>query len=55
MNKDFKSPWQIIKKLKPRLDIELAGLSPVMLDCRGLDYITHDELSLKRYDLLCYP
>jgi len=55
MNKDFKSPWQIIRKLKPRMDIELARLPPVMLDWLGPDYITRDELDLRGYDVPCYP
>jgi len=32
MNKDFSSHWQIIKKVKPKIDIELARLPPVMLE-----------------------
>ena len=55
MNKDFKSPGQIIKKVKPKMNIELAGLPPLMLDWLGPDYITRDELSLRGYDVPCYP
>jgi len=55
MNKDFKSPWQIIKKVKPKMNIELARLPPLMLDWLGPDYITRDELDLRGYDVPCYP
>ena len=54
-NKDFKSPWQIIKQIKPDMNIELARLPPLMLDWLGPDYITRDELSLRGYDVPCYP
>ncbi len=55
MNKGYKSPWQIIKKLKPKMNIELARLPPLMLDWLGPDYITRDELDLRGYDVPCYP
>ena len=55
MNKDYMSPWQIIKKVKPKMDLELVRLPPVMLDWLGPDYITRDELSLRGYDVPCYP
>ena len=55
MNKDFKSPWQIIHELNPKLNIELVRLPPIMLDWVGPDYMTRDELSLRGYDLSCYP
>jgi len=55
MNKDDKSPWQIIKKVKPKVNIELTRLPPLMLDWLGPDYITREELSLRGYDLPCYP
>ena len=54
-NKDYKSPWQIIKELKPDIPLELARLPPVMLDWLGPDYITRDEISLRGYDVPCYP
>ena len=54
-NKDYKSPWQIIKELRPRMDLSLARLPPVMLDWLGPDYITRDELDLRGYDVPCYP
>jgi hypothetical protein len=54
-NKDYKSPWQIIRELNPKMGIELVRLPPLMLDWLGPDYITKEELSLRRYDLPCYP
>ena len=54
-NKDFKSPWQIIKNLRPDTDIELVRLPPIMLDWLGPDYIIKEELSLRGYDVPCYP
>ena len=54
-NKDYKSPWQIIKENNPKMDIELARLPALMLDWLGPDYITREELSLKGYDVPCYP
>jgi transposase len=55
MNKDFKSPWQIIKKIRPKMSLELVRLPPLMLDWLGPDYITKEELSLRGYDVPCYP
>ncbi|MHC5158044.1 MAG: helix-turn-helix domain-containing protein [Planctomycetota bacterium] len=55
MNKEFMSPWQIIQQINPKMDIELVRLPPIMLDWIGPDYITRDELSLRGYDLPCYP
>ena len=55
MNKDYMSPWQIIRKLNKKMDISIARLPPLMLDWLGPDYITKDELSLRGYDLPCYP
>ena len=55
MNKDYMSPWQIIKKQKPETVINLARLPPLMLDWLGPDYETREELLLKGYDLTCYP
>jgi transposase len=54
-NKDYKSPWQIIKEIEPKMNIELARLPPLMLDWLGPDYITRDELDLRGYDVPCYP
>jgi hypothetical protein len=54
-HKDYKSPWQIIKEIQPAFGIELARLPPLMLDRLGPDYITRDELSLRGYDVPCYP
>ena len=55
MNKDFKSPWQIIKKIRPKMSLELVRLPPLMLDWLGPDYVTKEELSLRGYDVPCYP
>lgn len=55
MNKDYMSPWQIIKKARPKMNMELARLPPLMLDWLGPDYITREELLLRGYDLPCYP
>lgn len=54
-NKDYKSPWQIVKETWPKTDIALARLPPVMLDWLGPDYITRDELALRGYDVPWYP
>jgi len=54
-HKDFKSPWQIIKNIRPQTPIELVRLPPIMLDWLGPDYITREELSLRGYDVPCYP
>ena len=53
--KDFKSPWQIIKNLRPETPIELVRLPPVMLDWLGPDYITREELALRGYDVPWLP
>jgi hypothetical protein len=55
MNKGDKTPWRIIKQVKPKINPELARLPPLMLDWLGPDYITRDELSLRGYDPPCYP
>ena len=55
MNKDDKSPWQIIKKVRPKMILELVRLPPLMLDWLGPDYATKEELLLRGYDLPCYP
>ena len=54
-NKGFRSPWRIIKEIRPDIDIELVRLPPIMLDWVGHDYITRDELSLRGYDVPCFP
>jgi len=54
-HKSFKSPWQIIREIKPDMDIELVRLPPIMLDWASPDYITREELSLRGYDVPCYP
>ena len=54
-NKDYKTPWQIIKEVRSKMDLELVRLPPLMLDWLGPDYITRDELDLRGYDVPCYP
>jgi len=54
-NKDCMSPWQIIKRLCPKMDEALARLPPVMLDWVGPDYITRDQLSQRGYHVPWYP
>ena len=54
-NKDYKTPWQIIKELEPKMDIALVKLPPLMLDWLGPDYITRDELSQRGYDVPWLP
>ena len=54
-HKDFKSPRQIIENLRPKTPEELVRLPPIMLDWLGPDYITREELSLRGYDVPCYP
>jgi len=55
MNKGFNSPWQIIHRLNPKLEIELVRLPPIMLEWVGPDYITREQLAMRGYDLPCYP
>ena len=55
MNKDYRTPWQIIKELRPQTELSLARLPPLMLDWLGPDYATKEELLLRGYDLPCYP
>jgi len=54
-NKDYNSPWQIIKELRPEMNLELVRLPPLMLDWLGPDYIATDQIDLRGYDLPCYP
>jgi len=53
MNKDYMSPWQIIKKVRPRTELRLARRPPLMLDWLGPDYATKDELLLRGDDIPC--
>jgi len=55
MHKDRMTPWQITKKLRPKTDLALARLPPLMLDWLGPDYATREELLIRGYDLPCYP
>jgi len=54
-NKDYKSPWQIIKELNPKMNIELARLPPLMLDWLGPDYSVREDLSRRGYDVPWFP
>jgi transposase len=54
-NKDYKSPWQIIRENNREMTIELVRLPALMLDWLGPDYITKEELLLRGYDVPCYP
>lgn len=54
-NKHYKSPWQIIKELCPKMNLKLVRLPPLMLDWLGPDYIAKDQLDLRGYDVPCYP
>ena len=54
-NKEYKSPWQIIKQLNPKMNIELARLPPVMLDWLGPDYAVREDLSRRGYDVPWFP
>ncbi|MCX5638576.1 MAG: hypothetical protein NTX52_12930 [Planctomycetota bacterium] len=38
-NKEYKTPWQIIKELRPDMMLELVRLPLLMLDRLGPDYI----------------
>jgi len=42
-------------RVRPRTELPLARLPPLMLDWLGPDYATKEELLLKGYDLPCYP
>jgi transposase len=54
-NKDYKTPLQIITEIDDKIDSAVARLPPLMLDWLGPDYITKEELSLRGYDVPCYP
>jgi hypothetical protein len=47
MHKDYMTPWQIIKQLRPKTDLALARLPPLMLDWLGADYATREELLIR--------
>jgi len=54
-NKDNMTPLQIVKRVGDKIDPAVARLPPIMLDWLGPDYITRDKLSLRGYDVPCYP
>jgi len=37
------------------MDLGFFRLTPLMLDWLGPDYVTKEELSLRGYDVPCYP
>ncbi|MCY2932508.1 MAG: helix-turn-helix domain-containing protein, partial [Planctomycetota bacterium] len=55
MNKDNLAPWQIITKLKPSMSSQLPRLPPLMLDWLTPDYIEHDEIQQRGYDVAFHP
>jgi transposase len=55
MNKDDQAPWQIIQKLQPTTNNQLPRLPPLMLDWLAPDYIEHDELTHRGYDVPWHP
>lgn len=52
-HKDNKSPWQIINDSEPKLNIDIAKLTPIMLDWLEPDRIRRDKLSLRGYHVPC--
>jgi hypothetical protein len=55
MNKDHLAPWQIITQLQPGMNPQLPRLPPLMLDWLSPDYIEHDRIQHRGYDVPCYP
>ena len=55
MNKDHMSPWQIIRKLKPKISPHLPRLPPLILDWLAPDYIERDELTQRGYHVPWHP
>jgi transposase-like protein len=55
MNKDYQSPWQIIRSLRPQTNPQLVRLPPLILDWLSPDYIELDELSQRGYDVPWHP
>ena len=47
MHKDHMTLWQIIKQLRPKTDLALARLPPLMLDWLGADYASREELLIR--------
>ena len=42
MNKDDRTPWQVIKQVRPATELPLAHLPPLRLDWLGPDYATRE-------------
>jgi transposase len=55
MNKDHQAPWQIIQALQPKTSLQLPRLPPLMLDWLSPDYIEHDRLQQRGYDVAWHP
>jgi len=55
MNKQHKTPWQIVRESDPKLSMPLVRLPPVMLDWLGPDYMAKEEYALRGYDLPWLP
>jgi len=55
MNKQHKTPWQIVRQTDPKIPMQLVRLPPVMLDWLGPDYMTKEEYALRGYDLPWLP
>jgi transposase len=55
MNKDYLSPWQIIRQLRPQTDSNLPRLPPLILDWLSPDYIDHDRITLRGYEVPWHP
>jgi len=55
MNKDNKSPWQIVREINPAIPIDLVRLPPLMLDWLGPDHITKEQFLLSGDDVPFLP
>jgi transposase len=55
MNKEYKTPWQIVREYNPNVSMQLVRLQPIMLEWVGPDYITKEEFAIKGYDLPWLP
>jgi transposase len=54
-NKQYQSPWQIVKQQWPKMNLELVRLPPLMLDWLGPDYLTKEEFALRGDDVPWLP
>ena len=55
MNKEYKTPWQIVRQTNPKIPLQLVRLPPVMVDWLGPDYMAKEEYALRGYDLPWLP